>query len=280
LIVSASFNRGELFDTYQALAAGAVDVLDKPGDDDDTWEQRFLSAVRMVAKIRVITHPRGRLGGFGRARGPAPPPPPPVVAAAGSPSRPEVVALGASTGGPGALADVIAAIPASLSPPILVVLHIGAPFAAGFATWLGEQTARRVRVAGDGDPIDAFAGQVLFAPAGYHLVVEGRRVRLTSEPARHHCRPSIDTLFESIATAYGDRAAACLLTGMGRDGAAGLLAIRRAGGITIAQDEATSIVYGMPREAAELGAAQHVLPLQEIGPMIAQLVGRATEAPR
>ena len=278
LIVSASFNRGELFDTYQALAAGAVDVLDKPGDDDDAWEQRFLSAVRMVAKIKVITHPRGRLGAFGRALGH--PQVPPVVAAAGPERRPEVVALGASTGGPGALADVIAALPPGLTPPILVVLHIGAPFAAGFATWLGERTARRVRVAADGDPVDAFSGQVLFAPSGYHLVVERRRVRLTSEPARHHCRPSIDTLFESIATSYGDRAVACLLTGMGRDGAAGLLAIRSAGGITIAQDEATCIVYGMPREAAELGAAQHVLPLQEIGPMIAQLVTRPAEAPR
>ncbi len=270
LIVSASFNRGELFDTYEALAAGAVDVLEKPGDGDDDWEQRFLSAVRMVAKIRVITHPRARLAGYGRGTVRTIPPP-----AVGASRRPELIALGASTGGPAALADVIAAIPHGVLTPIVVVLHIGAPFAIAFADWLSERTARRMRVVADGDLIEAQTGQLWFAPPDRHLVIEGHRLRLHSGPERHHCRPSIDVLFESIATSYADRAVACLLTGMGRDGAAGLLAIRRAGGSTIAQDETTSIVYGMPREAAILGAAQQVLPLQEIG----QAIARLTEVP-
>ena len=263
LIVSASFNRGELYDTYQALAAGAVDVLDKPGADDDSWEPRFLSAIRILSKIKVITHPRGRLGAFGRTTAPSPTSP---VASRGR--RIELLALGASTGGPGALAEVIAAIPARESPPIVVVLHIGPAFAVAFADWLGSQTNRRVRVAQDRDPLEG----VICAPPDRHLVVEEGRVRLVDAPPRHHCLPSVDVLFESVAQAYADRAAAALLTGMGRDGASGLLAIRGAGGATIAQDEATSVVYGMPREAVACGAAEQVLPLAEIGPALARLV--------
>jgi len=109
------------------------------------------------------------------------------------------------------------------------------------------------------------------APPDQHLTVRGGRLRLGTGPERHSCRPSVDVLFESVANEIGGAATACLLTGMGRDGAAGLLAIRRAGGFTIAQDEATSVVYGMPREAVLLGAADRVLPLGEIGPALAGL---------
>jgi two-component system chemotaxis response regulator CheB len=101
-------------------------------------------------------------------------------------------------------------------------------------------------------------------------------LRLTQDPERNFCRPSIDILFESVATDYGEAAMACLLTGMGRDGAEGLLAIRRAGGMTIAQDEASSIVYGMPREAAAIGAAIRILPLDEIGPALVSSVKKGT----
>jgi two-component system chemotaxis response regulator CheB len=274
LIVSASFNRGELFDTYHALAAGAVDVLDKPRDHDDTdWEQRFVAAVRMVSKIKVITHLRARLDGSAHRLAASPPDRPP-----GSPDEThghaEVIALGASTGGPGALVEVIGAIAATVSITTLVVLHIDAPFAASFADWLGVQTSRPVRIARDGEPVSGPPGRVLVAPSGHHLVIEHGAVRLTQAPPRHHCRPSIDTLFESVAAEYRARAAAALLTGMGRDGAAGLLAIRQAGGFTIAQDEATSVVYGMPREAVVCGAADRVLALHDIGPALEARVRR------
>jgi two-component system chemotaxis response regulator CheB len=276
LIVSASFNRGALFDTYHALAAGAVDVLDKPRDHDDaSWEHRFTAAVRMVSRIKVITHLRARLdhagcdGALRAACGG------PVTSTAElAPATVEVIALGASTGGPGALVEVIGALPPGLRITTLVVLHIDAAFTSAFADWLGVQTSRAVRVAQDRDPVSGPPGRVLFAPSGRHLVVDRGLVRLTSEPARHHCQPSIDTLFESIALAYRASSAAGLLTGMGRDGAAGLLAIRRAGGFTIAQDEATSIVYGMPREAVACGAAERVLPLHEIGPALEARVAR------
>jgi two-component system chemotaxis response regulator CheB len=114
-------------------------------------------------------------------------------------------------------------------------------------------------------------GRVAMALPGQHLSVRDGRFRLTQEPERHSCRPSVDVLFESLAHGYGTSSAACLLTGMGRDGAAGLLQIRQAGGMTFAQDEATSVVYGMPREAALLGAACRVLGLAEIGPALSAL---------
>lgn len=270
LVVSAPENRGELFDTYQALAAGAVDVLDKPAVDDPAWEARFLAAVRMVSKIRVITHPRGRLGALGRAKV-AMAPLPSIPAATGViptiARRPELIALGASTGGPPALAEVIDCLRTDV--PIVVLLHIGESFAAAFADWLATRVGRPVKIAADNAALEP--SSVWFAPPGKHLVVEGRRFRLSSAPPRHSCQPSIDILFESIAVSHGDRAIAALLTGMGRDGAAGLLAIKKAGGTTFAQDQATSVIYGMPREAALLGAANHILPLVEIGPAILRL---------
>lgn len=270
LIVSASTNRGDLYKTYDALAAGAVDVLDKPtGDEiDDDWERRLVAAVKLVARIKVITHPRARLPGYSRAPGLAEPEVAPRPAAGGG----RVVALGASTGGPGALVQVIGALPRPLPCPVLFVLHINEPFGAAFAEWLERQTGHRVVQARDGDRVAALAGRVTMAPAGVHTVVRRGVLRLTAEAERHSCRPSIDALFESLAAEHGASVVACLLTGMGRDGAAGLLEVRRAGGSTFAQDEATSVVYGMPREAAILGAAGRVLPLGEIGPAVASVL--------
>jgi two-component system chemotaxis response regulator CheB len=269
LIVSASFNRGEMFDTYHALAAGAVDVLDKSHDDNDaSWEERFLAAVRMVSKIKVITHLRARFDTARQERITRPPAMRQRLNGEDHGARAEVLALGASTGGPGALVEVIGGISPTLPVAILVVLHIDAAFADSFAEWLGVQTSRSVRIAQDREPITGPPGRVLCAPAGKHLLVERGLVRLTLSAPRHHCRPSVDSLFESVAIEYQARCAAGLLTGMGRDGAAGLLAIREAGGFTIAQDEATSIVYGMPREAVVCGAAERVLPLQDIGPAL------------
>jgi two-component system chemotaxis response regulator CheB len=264
LIVSSSTNRGELFRTYDALAAGAVDVLEKPAGDqsDAAWERRFLAAVKLVARIRVITHPRARLGSLARTEAEACQP--------GGFARQacQVVALGASTGGPGALLELLRGLPAPFPIPILVVLHIGRPFGSAFAEWLDAQTSHQVREARGGERLVSLAGQVLLAPPDGHLVVRSGALALSDGPPRHSCRPSIDVLLESVARECGARALACLLTGMGRDGAAGLLALRRAGGRTIAQDEASSVVYGMPREAVALGAAERVLPLSAIAPAV------------
>jgi two-component system, chemotaxis family, protein-glutamate methylesterase/glutaminase len=272
LIVSASVNRGELFKTYEALAAGAVETLDKPTglEPDGEWEQKLISTVKLVSRIKVITHPRGRLASFKRRAGAT------SLVHRGY----DVVAIGASTGGPAAVVDILRAIPESYPLAVLVVIHIGESFASAFAEWLDGQSRLRVAYPFDGEPLADAKGRVILAPPGRHLVVRGGKLLLTSDGERHSCRPSVDVLFESIARELGANAVACLLTGMGRDGAQGLLQIRRAGGLTIAQDEATSVVYGMPREAAMLGAAEQILPLDQIGPALAQLANGPAEPPR
>lgn len=278
LIVSSSVNRGELFRTYDALAAGAVDVLEKPRGDEaeGEWERRYTSTLKLVSRIRVITHPRARLENIGqRAR----PYVPVKYDLSGSASACRVVAIGASTGGPGAIVEILRCLPADFQLPVLLVLHINEPFGAAFADWLDAQTARRVTHAIDGEPVSTVAGRVVVAPGNRHLVVRDGCLRLTQDSERHSCRPSVDVLFESVARDFGPSAAACLLTGMGRDGAAGLLEVRRAGGVTIAQDEATSVIYGMPREAVLLGAAAHILPLPDIGPAIG-ILGRGPASRR
>lgn len=266
LVVSSFTNRGELFSTLDALAAGAVDVIDKPNDSeqaDDRWVQRLLVSVKMVARIRVITHLRAKLPS-------ATLPAHPFLLSAQHDAVPcQLMAMGASTGGPGAIVQVLQALPKTLPVPMLIVQHIGDDFGVAFADWLNTQTPLPARYAKDGEPLGGAAGCVVLAPPNRHMVVEQGRLRLTDGLPRHSCRPSVDHLFQSIAQDCGAGAVACLLTGMGRDGASGLQDIRRAGGHTIAQDEASCVIYGMPREAVRLDAAVQVLPLNEIGPALA-----------
>jgi two-component system chemotaxis response regulator CheB len=164
--------------------------------------------------------------------------------------------------------EILRALPPDFAAPILLVIHINEPFGSAFAEWLDGQSSLRVRYPRDGEPLWNGGGRVLMAPPGKHLVLRGGALRLTDDPERHSCRPSVDVLFGSIALEAGPDTAACLLTGMGRDGAEGLRAIRAAGGVTIAQDEATSAVFGMPREAILMGAAGQVLPLSGIAPAL------------
>jgi two-component system chemotaxis response regulator CheB len=273
LIVSSSTNRGELFKTYEALAAGAVDVLEKPtGEEkDDHWEHTLRAAVKVVARIKVITHPRAKF-----SRRPLSPQPLPPSATSTVISKCRLIAIGASTGGPGAILQILRGLQPGFPVPIFLVLHLGQPFANTFAEWLDGQSPLRVAYARHGDPLPKVGeGKVLLAPPDRHLVLHEGKLLLTSGPERHSCRPSVDVLFESIAREVGPESAACLLTGMGKDGAEGLLAIRRSGGTTFAQDEETSVVFGMPREAIELGAANRVLPLQQIAPTLMGLAGYA-----
>lgn len=265
LIVSASINRGELFRTYDALAAGAIDVLEKPKEFDQAWNTKLVSTLKLIAKIKVITHPRARLAHLKK------PPPGKQPVPSESPGC-RVVAIGASTGGPGALVEILRELPEGFPLPILLVVHIGQPFGLNFAEWLDGQSPLRVAYARHGQPLPSVGhGQVLMAPPDQHLEVHEGKLRLSSGPERHSCRPSVDVLFESVARELGSRATGCLLTGMGKDGASGLLAIRKSGGVTLAQDEATSVVFGMPKEAIELGAAQQILPLQKIAPILTSL---------
>lgn len=274
LIVSASTNRGELFRTYDALAAGALDVLEKPldGAGDPQWERNFLTTVKLVARVKVITHIRARLNGAVRAAVGVPTPPRP------RPAQHQYLAIGASTGGPQALATILRSLPANYPLPILLVVHISPTFGQAFADWLADQTGIPVSTAVHNQLLPPFGSpRVLLAPADQHLVVRNSRLALTRDQEVHSCRPSVDVLFHSVAAELGTRAAGVLLTGMGRDGARGLLAIRTAGGTTFAQDEATSVVFGMPREAIALEAVDRVLPLEEIAPALIALAGTAVE---
>jgi two-component system chemotaxis response regulator CheB len=278
LVVSSSFNRGEVFKTYDALAAGALDVLEKPPGDatDAAWEQRLIDTVRLIARIKVITHPRGRLN----LKAGAPRAATTLEADAQRAGSCELVAIGASTGGPAALVTILGGLPPDFPLPVLVVIHLSRAFGDAFADWLQGLSPFPVAFARAGEPLPRpGACRILLAPPERHLVIHERRLQLTHDAERHSCRPSVDVLFESVARELGPRGAACLLTGMGRDGAAGLLAVRRAGGLTFAQDESTSVVFGMPREAIRLEAAARVLRLEQVAPALAALAPRLSVEP-
>jgi two-component system chemotaxis response regulator CheB len=264
ILVVCSADRRELFTTYDALAAGAVDVLEKPRGDgsDDTWPQRLRTAVKVVSRIRVVTRHR----------------PEPVAVAPGGVAATgfasvRAIVVGASTGGPGAIVRLLRAVPAGFAVPVLYVQHLAAneSFARAFTGWLAEQTGHVVGYARGGEALTSLGGRVTMAPPDRHLLLHAGHLQLSAAPPRHSCRPAVDALFESAAAELGRHAAGCVLTGMGRDGAVGLLAMRRAGAVTFAQDAASCVVYGMPKEAAALGAAAESLPPEEIGTRLAAL---------
>lgn len=237
-----------------ALAAGALDAIAK--DDLDLLNPAGAAAtalrrrVRLLSRARVIRHPRARL----KAR------------KARTPDSRAIAAIGicASTGGPPALATLLGGLPRSFRIPVLVVQHISAGFTEGLATWLDGAVPLPVALAVDGARLGP---GIWIAPEGAHLVVRGSRLVLDTTTAAGHHRPSGDQLLLSLAKTFKSHAAAVVLTGMGKDGAAGAQAVRAAGGLVIAQDEATSAVYGMPKVVAEAGA-DHVLPLEEIAPRL------------
>lgn len=240
----------------EALAAGAVDVHPK----DPTWPDDAAAALRR----RVLVCSRVEMV---RRRRPRPP-----TEAGGAPSAPAgrpVVGLAASTGGPSALRTVLSGL-AGLPAPILLVQHIHADFAASFATWLQDVTGLVTTLARDGEALEH--GRVYVAPPETHLRLQsGRRVALDPEPELLS-RPSCDELLRSLAQHAGGSAIGAVLTGMGDDGARGLLAIRQRGGRTFAQDGETAVVDGMPRAARELGAADRTVPIDGMALAITEAV--------
>jgi two-component system chemotaxis response regulator CheB len=259
--------RAEAYRSYDAIAAGAVDVLPKAtAISDSDWESRLKFTLRVASRVKVLTHVRGKH---------VPSISPRTTSAASVTALPSartrVVAVGASTGGPAAVRRLLMDLPRDFPAPILLVMHVGAAFDGMLAEWLDAQSVHRVAIATDGAPLFDGPPRISIAPADKHMLVRGGKIHLAASPERHSCRPSVDVLFESLAPELGAAAVGVLLTGMGRDGAAGLLALRRAGAPTIVQDEATSVVYGMPRAAVELGAATAVLPLDRIASELTRL---------
>ncbi len=251
LFFSAFFGHDGLYSRSDALAAGALDIVEKPTQIlDPRWQTAagtLVQKVKSLARVTVVTHMYGA-----PARQPASAQRKPRTATA-------VVAIGASTGGPRLLDELLSALPADYSPAVVVVQHMAEGFMHGWLGALRQRCALPLKVAESGDLLQS--GRVLFAPPSAHLtVLSGGRTRIDdSKPVGGFC-PSVDITFMTIARVYGARAAGVLLTGMGTDGAAGLLAIRRAGGTTMVQDEASCVVFGMPRAAINLDAAQQVLP--------------------
>jgi two-component system chemotaxis response regulator CheB len=256
--------------TLRALELGAVDYAEKPRVDMVRGTVEM--GDELIRKLKVAARARPRVN-----RPPVVAPsnvviePPPAVRApsAVSSSRRHLIAIGASTGGTEALVEVLARLPAD-SPPVLIVQHLPALFTAPLVARLDARTVLKVREAADGDPI--LPGQVLLAPGDRHLEVarvgDKYVARLNSGPPVNRHRPSVDVLFDSCAREVGARAVGVVLTGMGADGAKGLLNLRRRGARTVVQDEATSVVFGMPKEAIALGAAEAVLPLDRIAAAI------------
>jgi two-component system chemotaxis response regulator CheB len=263
-----------------ALAAGAVDVV-APGTERlgaSTYSRALARHLQVASRVRVITHPRARLRDRGLA-GTAPGRP-----GAGSITRspledgavrrrPALVVIGASTGGPPALAAVLGSLPVDLPAPVLVVQHMAEGFVEGLARWLDGVVPMPVSVALNGDRLRP--GHVVLAPSDGNLIVEsGLRIRIEDpNPAQFHI-PEIDRTLRSVAEICRDRAVGVLLTGMGRDGAAGMLALRRAGAFTIGQDEGTSAVWGMPGAAAALDGLDVELPLPQISERIVLAIER------
>ncbi len=263
LVVTSSRDRRGVQITMEALAVGAVEVVEKPSvHPDDSWGTlgaQLVEKVKLLAKVKVITHLKGRTRHLlGRLR------------PADREKVHRVVGVGVSTGGPGVLAKILRALPADFSLGLVVVQHMTDGFTAGLADWLGRETRLPIRLAREGDGLKP--GLVCVAPEGAHLVVErsGRLHLSRALPVGGH-RPSADVLLRSLAEAYGHEAIGVLLTGMGRDGAEGLKAIRDVGGHTIVQDEESCAIFGMPKAAIELGAAREVLPPAGIAERLLQL---------
>lgn len=258
LLMTASENlTGEVDLAYKAIEFGALELIAKPAamQADDKATQDLLTRLKLLAGVPVISHPRGRRPpkrdeGVRRSTSS-------IIRRAR-----RVVAVAASTGGPRALKQFLTGLPSDLGAGIAIVQHIDGMFVEGFVRWLAEDKPIPVGIAEDGRGIHE--NEVLVAPAGTHMEIgSDRRVVLKESDGGPHV-PSGDRLLRSVALTYGPRAIGVVLTGMGEDGARGLLSIKEAGGITFAQDEATSVVYGMPRAAKLLGACQHVLPLAEL----------------
>lgn len=238
---------------YQALGHGALDSVQSPCVSRDGGVR---GAEELLAKLETI----GRIIGPGASRASSPEG---VVEKTSPPALPPLVVVGSSTGGPQALAQMFSAFPADFPAAVIVAQHVDVYFVAGLADWLAGQTQLAVRLAREGDVPEK--GTVLLAGTNDHLVLDSAgRVAYTAEPREIPYRPSVDVFFQSVARVWREPGVGVLLTGMGKDGAAGLKALRAAGWHTIAQDEKTSVVYGMPKAAAMCDAAVRILPIERI----------------
>jgi two-component system chemotaxis response regulator CheB len=267
LVVSAAVHPEDAHNVFSLLEAGAIDILPKPrgglAADEQRVSQELIRKIKIIAGVKAIT----------RRRKPVPGQPALKLdtSSAPVPPRPRIVAIGASTGGPEALRTILAQLPIDFPAPILCVQHISDGFLGGLVQWLANQCAMPVKIAQSGEQL--LSGTVYFPQEGTHLEIDksGNLVCSHMAPVDGH-RPAVTTTFKSVADYCGEASIGILLTGMGSDGAHGMQEIFEAGGITIAQNEETSVVFGMPKQAIALGAVKYVLPVQKIAFMLLELL--------
>jgi two-component system chemotaxis response regulator CheB len=291
LVLTASLARSEVDITFRMLGAGALEVIEKPHLGDagaiDRARRDLVRRIKVLSRVKVVTHLRGR-------RKQEPPPAAAARPAAARPSRPAqhasagevacrltqtvaapnfpLVIIGASTGGPRIVLRILSDLPATLPAAIVIVQHIADGFSGGLVDWLQSATTVPIALANEGRTLRA--GEILVVPDQRDmLITTDGRVHLTQAPLLIQ-RPSIDVTMQAAAEVFGPRAIGVLLTGMGRDGAYGMLTINRRQGYTIAQNEQTCAIFGMPRAAIQLGAANEILPPEQISPRVVQLVQR------
>lgn len=308
LVLTASLANHDVDITFKMLDAGALEIFEKPGGSNAQALERagheLIRRVKVLARVKVVTHLRGRRKGgsvaephAARRRHQTPAAPPiqqpgasalprrhahsdrmtgPASQQAAQTTQPRgccdfpLIVIGASTGGPRVVYQILSELPGDLTAAVLVVQHIAAGFSGGMAEWLSRESALPVSLATEGHVIRQ--GQVLVAPDRRDLLITRQgAVHLSDNPLLIQ-RPAIDIAMQAAAEVFGPHAIGVLLTGMGRDGAYGMLTIRRARGHTIAQDEASSAIFGMPRAAIQLGAAEEVLPPARIATRLVELV--------
>jgi len=275
------------------LDLGAFDFAVKPAGPNSAQNAAVLEQ-QLREKIEAFAATRSSRPA--PARRPAPVLPPPATPDSGAEivrrmtriartsTKPEVVAIGISTGGPPALAQLLPQLPADLPVPVLVVQHMPPKFTLSLANDLATKCALHVSEAATGDAV--VPGRILIAPGGRHMKVDKLLdrdtlvVRITDDPPENHCRPSVDYLFRSLAHTCGEKVIGVIMTGMGNDGTLGCRLLKRQGATIIAQNEATCVVFGMPKQPVEEGLAGTVLPLGEIAGQIARLAGRGAPACR
>jgi two-component system, chemotaxis family, protein-glutamate methylesterase/glutaminase len=301
LVLTASLAKQDVNLGMQMLSAGAVDIMEKPADDWEKARQRLLERIKLISRIRVITHLRGKrnlkIGEIGVSTATlqapistkpkkaishenaptAPLDPSKIHRLKPEPTKPDwtapkgvkfaVVAIAASTGGPPALAKLFKALPKEVPVPIFVVQHIPSGFGVGLAEWLNTESNLPVKNAQENEK--PLPGRIYLPADDTHLELHPNGLlHLSKEAARFGLRPSADITFESLAKVFPGKTLGVILTGMGKDGTLGMRSLKDAGGYNVAQDEATSVIFGMPKAAIEAKVVDLVLPLDQIAPFI------------
>jgi len=266
VIVSGSSSIKEVTNTFRFLEAGALAVVSRPPGFEHLQftasRQELIQTVKLMSEIKVV-----RL--FSRSRKEQIKPPLLVQPFGNDVRRIQIIAIGASTGGPIALQIILSKLPADLPVPVLIVQHIATGFVKGFLGWLSATSGIKLKIAEDGELISAGIGYI--APENFHMGVSlGRKIILSNQPPENGSKPSVSCLFRSVAQTFGSNALGVLLTGMGKDGAGELKDMKNKGALTVVQNEESSVVFGMPGEALRIGAADYALSPEMIAKVLAK----------